>query len=60
MESLAAGMTTPPTPPVPVTIRRPDARICSKMFLVYCTPTVVFDVTTGDRRNDPVDDRFAE
>ena len=52
--SFTEGTTIPPKALVPATTLRPDACTCWYTFLKYCTPAVVLELTTGDKRNDAV------
>src|SRR5690242_14015361 len=53
------GTTTPPSALVPATTLRPAACTCSKVFLKYCRPTVVLEVTADERRNDAFVEKVA-
>src|SRR3989442_104276 len=50
--SFTVGMTTPARDVDPLASLRPDAAVWANTFLKYCTPTDVFETTSGPQRND--------
>src|SRR2546427_1774445 len=50
--SFTVGMTTPAREADPLASFRPEAAVWANTFLKYCTPTDVFDTSSGPRRND--------